>query len=90
MQQLYGYGVIDGQALAAKFGIAFSEYFAEELRRVDVLAEEGLVTVDEETIRLTVPLGRLLVRVMAAAFDRYLPADAFQKGLPAYQSSQVG
>jgi hypothetical protein len=39
---------------------------------------------------LSVPLGRLLVRVVAAAFDRYLPANAFQKGLPAHQSSKVG
>jgi hypothetical protein len=49
-----------------------------------------LVTFDKETIRLTAPLGRLLVRVVAAAFDRYLPADAFQKGLPTNQSSKVG
>jgi oxygen-independent coproporphyrinogen III oxidase len=90
MQQLYGYGVIDGQALATKFGIAFAEYFTEELRRVRILFEEGLVIFDKETIRLTAPLGRLLVRVIAAAFDRYLPADAFQKGLPANQSSKVG
>jgi oxygen-independent coproporphyrinogen-3 oxidase len=90
MQQLYGYGVVDGRVLAAKFGIAFAEYFAEELRRVRVLAEEGLVVIQEETIRLTTPLGRLLVRVIAAAFDRYLPDDAFQKGLPANQSSKVG
>jgi oxygen-independent coproporphyrinogen-3 oxidase len=90
MQQLYGYGVIEGRALATKFGIAFAEYFAEELRRVRVLAEEGLVVSEDETIRLTAPLGRLLVRVVAAAFDRYLPPDAFQKGLPASQSSKVG
>jgi oxygen-independent coproporphyrinogen III oxidase len=90
MQQLYGYGFIDGRALATKFGIAFSEYFAEELRRLRVLAEEGLVVVNEQAVRLTVPLGRLLVRIVAAAFDRYLPADAFQKGLPANQSSKVG
>jgi oxygen-independent coproporphyrinogen-3 oxidase len=90
MQQLYGYGVIEGRALATKFGIAFNEYFAEELRRIRALAEEGLVVSEDETIRLTAPLGRLLVRVVAAAFDRYLPPDSFQKGLPASQSSKVG
>jgi oxygen-independent coproporphyrinogen III oxidase len=90
MQQLYGYGLIDAGTLAAKFGISFAVYFAEELQRVRVLAEEGLLVVEEETIRLTAPLGRLLVRVVAAVFDRYLPADAFQKGLPANQSSKVG
>ena len=90
MQQLYGYGVIDGRVLAAKFGISFAEYFTDELRRIRVLAEEGLVVIEDDAIRLTSTLGRLLVRVIAAAFDRYLPPDAFQNGLPANQSSKVG
>jgi len=90
MQQLYGYGVVDGRVLAAKFGISFAEYFADELRRMRVLAEEGLVIIEDDAIRLTSTLGRLLVRVVAAAFDRYLPPDAFQSGLPANQSSKVG
>jgi oxygen-independent coproporphyrinogen III oxidase len=90
MQQLYGYGVIDKRSLAAKFGVDFDEYFAEELTRARALAEEGLVVVESDSLRLTSPLGRLLVRVVAAAFDRYLPADAFQKGLPANLSSKVG
>jgi len=90
MQQLYSYGVIDGSALAAKFGISFAEYFAQELLRVQMLAEDGLVVSEGDAIRLTAPLGRLLVRVVAAAFDRYLPPDAFRTGLPADQSSKVG
>jgi oxygen-independent coproporphyrinogen III oxidase len=90
MQQLYGYGTIDRRALEARFGISFEEYFAEEMTRVRVLAEEVLVVIEDETIRLTIPLGRLLVRVVAAAFDRYLPAGAFKFGLPANQSSKVG
>jgi oxygen-independent coproporphyrinogen-3 oxidase len=90
IQQLYGYGVIDRQALEARFGVSFAEYFAAELTQLQVLVAEGLVEVDERTIRLTAPLGRLLVRVVAAVFDCYLPADAFQKGLPAQQSSKVG
>jgi hypothetical protein len=41
-------------------------------------------------IRLTAPLGRLLVRVVAAVFDAYLPPRAFREGLPAQFSSRVG
>ena len=48
------------------------------------------VATDKETISLTAPLGRLLVRVAAAVFDRYLPSTAFRDGLPAYMSSKVG
>lgn len=90
MQQLYGYGVIDGAALGTRFGISFAKYFAKELENAHELAAAGLLVFEGETIRLTAPLGRLLVRVIAAAFDRYLPADAFRNGLPAEQSSKVG
>jgi oxygen-independent coproporphyrinogen-3 oxidase len=90
LQQLYGYGVIDKHALEEGFGIAFDAYFADELRRLQELVGEGLVVVEAGAIRVTAPLGRLLVRVVAAVFDRYLPPDAFREGLAPHQSSRVG
>jgi oxygen-independent coproporphyrinogen-3 oxidase len=90
MQQLYGYGIIDKRGLETAFRISFDAYFQAELPRLRLLAEEGIVTWDGDLIRLTTPLGRLLVRVVAAVFDRYLPADTFQRGLEAHQSSKVG
>jgi oxygen-independent coproporphyrinogen-3 oxidase len=90
MQQLYGYGTIDARALEHRFGIVFDEYFAGERWRLGELVEQGLVLVEPGLIRLTAPLGRLLVRVVAAVFDRYLPANAFRDGLPAHLSSKVG
>jgi oxygen-independent coproporphyrinogen-3 oxidase len=90
MQQLYGYGVIDKRALEGRFDIQFDGYFATELARVRTLADDGLVVIDQTSVRLTTPLGRLLVRVVAAAFDRYLPPDAFRVGMPAHLSSKVG
>jgi oxygen-independent coproporphyrinogen-3 oxidase len=90
MQQLYGHGEIDAQSLQERFGIVFEDYFADELTRLEVLQEEGLVVREPGRIRLTTPLGRLLVRVVAAVFDRYLPANAFREGLPQQQASKVG
>jgi oxygen-independent coproporphyrinogen-3 oxidase len=90
MQQLYGHGEIDRRSLEADFSIGFDEYFADELTRLRDLVEQGLVEVQPEAIRLTAPLGRLLVRVVAAVFDRYLPASAYREGLPAQQASRVG
>ncbi len=90
MQQLYGHGVIDKRFLEARFGIPFDEYFTDELRRARDLADDGLLTLEPDAVRLTAPLGRLLVRVAAAVFDRYLPPDAYRKGLPAHLSSKVG
>lgn len=90
LQQLYGQGVIDRRGLEARFGIAFDTTFAVELERMDHLADDGLVTVQADAIRLTPVLGRLLVRVVAAAFDRYLPPDAYRVGLPEQMASKVG
>src|SRR5262249_14663672 len=73
-----------------QFGIVFDEYFADELRRLGELVEEGLVVAAADAVHLTEPLGRLLVRVVAAVFDRYLPASAFRAGLSAEMASQVG
>jgi oxygen-independent coproporphyrinogen-3 oxidase len=90
LQGLYGHGVIDTRLLEKRFGIVFDEYFADELRRLRELVEDGLVHAAADTIQLNVPLGRLLVRVVAAVFDRYLPPAAFREGLPAQPSSRVG
>jgi oxygen-independent coproporphyrinogen-3 oxidase len=90
VQQLYGYGLIDKGDLERRFRLIFDEYFADELRRLRQLSEEGLVVAGDDSIELTAPLGRLLVRVVAAVFDRYLPREAFREGLPAQQSSKVG
>lgn len=90
MQQLYGYGTIKKRILEARFGIDFDAYFAGELLRLGELAEQGIVSVAADSILLSAPLGRLLVRVVAAVFDAYLPPRAFCEGLPAHLSSKVG
>jgi oxygen-independent coproporphyrinogen-3 oxidase len=90
MQQLYGHGVIDKAGLETRFGVVFDEYFADELWRAQRLVEDGLVTLGPDALRLTVPLGRLLVRVVAALFDHYLPADTYCEGLSANLASRVG
>jgi len=90
MQQLYGHGAIDKRCLEDRFGIAFDDYFADERMRLRELIDAGLVLPESATIQVTAPLGRLLVRVVAAVFDHYLPANAFREGLPAFQASKVG
>jgi oxygen-independent coproporphyrinogen-3 oxidase len=90
MQQLYGHGALDRRALEARFGIVFDDYFRDELGRLGPLIDEGLVEIDRDAVRLREPLGRLLVRVVAAVFDPYLPPDAFRTGLAPQLSSKVG
>ena len=90
MQQVYGHGVIDKRSLEERFGITFDDYFVGELQRLRDLIDEGIAEHDGGAVRLTRPLGRLLVRVVAAVFDRYLPPTAFREGLAPEMSSKVG
>jgi len=90
IQQLYGHGVVVKNAPEQRFDIGFDDYFAIEQNRLHQLVDDGLVTLEPGMIRLTTPLGRLLVRVVAAVFDAYLPANAYREGLPANLSSKVG
>ena len=53
--------------------IDFRAYFAAELADLRRLAGDGLVEIDGDWIVVT-PKGRLLVRVIAMVFDRYLRA----------------
>jgi oxygen-independent coproporphyrinogen III oxidase len=55
--------------------IDFRAYFAAEMADLRRLAGEGLVELDGDWIVVT-PKGRLLVRVVAMVFDRYLRSRA--------------
>lgn len=59
----------------AEHGIEFTQYFANELKRLAPLAADDLVSVDEQAIRIR-PKGRLLLRNIAMVFDRYLNAGS--------------
>jgi oxygen-independent coproporphyrinogen III oxidase len=51
--------------------IDFRTYFAEELKEMRRLADDGLVEIEPNWIVVT-PRGRLLVRAICMLFDRYL------------------
>ncbi len=71
IQQLMCQGEIDIPELEARHSIDFGAYFREELQRLPPLAADGLVEVSAARIRAT-SRGRLLLRIIAACFDRYL------------------
>ncbi|MCL2656981.1 MAG: oxygen-independent coproporphyrinogen III oxidase [Betaproteobacteria bacterium] len=54
-----------------EYGIRFSEYFSVELDALRGYAEAGLCELAPDGMQVT-PQGRMLVRVLAMAFDRYL------------------
>src|SRR6202142_3232959 len=63
--------VIPKYEIERDFSIQFDEYFAPELQRLEEARDEGLVVLDAAEIRVT-PLGRIFIRNVAMAFDRYL------------------
>jgi oxygen-independent coproporphyrinogen-3 oxidase len=63
--------VLDCAAIEDAHHVRFGEYFASELEALHLLAADGLVELGSGTIRVT-SRGRLLVRTVAMAFDRYL------------------
>lgn len=75
ISQLMCHFRLDFTAIAAEFRMDFKTYFANELPRLQVLQQDGLIQLDSE--RLTVlPRGRLLIRNVAMVFDRYLQQSA--------------
>ena len=71
IQHLMCQGEIDKRDLEGRYGIHFDSYFEDALLQLPPLVEDGLVSLERDFIRVT-PRGRLLVRVVAMCFDRYL------------------
>lgn len=87
INQIYCVAAIHPDSVEAKFGICFADYFARELGVMRDLEEDGLVQFgDDGTITVTRPLGRVLVRNVAAVFDGYLDPQAYRKGEQSYFS----
>jgi oxygen-independent coproporphyrinogen-3 oxidase len=71
IQQLMCLGRIDIAAIERRHQIEFDLYFADDLQRLAPLVHEGLATIDDRTVSATCR-GRLLLRIIAMCFDRYL------------------
>ena len=55
----------------SEWDIRFADYFDSAISRLREMQQDGLLEMDEESIRIT-PAGRLLVRIICMEFDRYL------------------
>lgn len=78
IQQLMCQGSIDIAAVERRYDIDFQRYFADALAQVQPLVADGLVVLERLRISAT-SRGRLLLRIIAMCFDRYLkqpPAQA--------------
>ena len=62
---------LDLDEFGRRWAIDARDYFAPELERLAPMQADGLVTLDEQGIRVTDP-GRLLIRNICMVFDAYL------------------
>jgi oxygen-independent coproporphyrinogen-3 oxidase len=70
--------VIPKVEVEKEFAISFDDYFAPELQRLEEYRAEGLVDLSPVEIRVT-SLGRIFIRNVAMAFDRYLREQQMDK-----------
>ena len=75
ISELMCHGEIDMRAFGERHELDFAAVFAAELARLREQAVDGLVTLEESTIRVTAR-GRLLLRNVAMSFDAYLNQSA--------------
>ena len=83
IQRLMCLGCIDIAAIERRHDVDFLTYFADALARLRPLSADGLVCVDERRIAAT-SRGRLLLRIIAMCFDRYLHENGQELAEPRY------
>lgn len=71
IKQLMCYDRLRFHDVEKAHGISFRARFGEELERLQALEQDGLVSIDDEEIRVS-PSGKLLLRSIAMVFDRHL------------------
>jgi len=65
---------MDMDTVAREWDIRFEEYFADELKRLDAMSQDGLIGITGSRVEV-LPAGRLLIRNICMVFDQYLGAD---------------
>jgi len=90
LAELYCHAGIRPSNVEQAYGITFAQYFARELKIMHELERDGLVNVGADNhISLTMPLGHVLTRTVAAVFDAYLEPDAYRAGDREYFSANA-
>jgi oxygen-independent coproporphyrinogen-3 oxidase len=69
---------ISKQEVAGHFGVDFDKYFKTALQNLEELEAAGFVEIGDEVLRVR-DAGRLFVRNVCMAFDRYLEAKSNEK-----------
>lgn len=71
IKQLICHFELDKKVFEQRYDINFDEYFAQALNALEPLAADGLVELNEHTIKVT-SSGNLFIRIICMCFDAYL------------------
>ncbi len=63
--------VLHKAEIEREFDISFNDYFADEMKQLETLQTDGLVSLNSDSIAVT-SLGRIFIRNVGMVFDRYL------------------
>ena len=69
---------LDIKRIEKEFGIDFKEYFADALKELEPMVEEGLVQISDDAITVS-ETGTLVIRNIAMPFDAYMQKHAASK-----------
>ena len=90
LMDLYCYAGVCPNRLLETSGVDARPYLASTGHALERLARDGLIVfTGSGGIELTNPLGRVLMRNVAAVFDGYLPENAAWSGIPQSFSSSA-
>ncbi len=78
IKQLLCNFVLEFDSIELPDGQSFQDYFATDLEMLEPLAEDGLVTISDQDIRVE-PAGRMLIRNICMCFDTYMRNRARQQ-----------
>ncbi|NVK74910.1 MAG: oxygen-independent coproporphyrinogen III oxidase [Oceanospirillaceae bacterium] len=66
---------LNTSAIEQKFNIHFFDYFSNEVENLTPMLEDGMLLIERSGVQTTIqvtPKGRLLIRCICMAFDKYL------------------
>ena len=75
VSSLFCAGGVNFAEMGERHGVNFTDYFQQELSELPPLAEDGLIELNQERIRVT-DRGQLFLRNVAMLFDAYLRKGA--------------
>ena len=67
------------ETIEKQFNIVFKDYFSTEIEELQVMANDGLISIDENNNIDVKPAGRLLIRNVCMVFDKYLRRASEQR-----------